>query len=80
MQARSISNHEIQRVMKELRSYKRTTEKEIKLLNAKIARLQKIVEKSAIQEDAPDRYEVEAIKDFESNKKAGKYVPLNSLR
>lgn len=80
MQTRAVSSHEIQKVLKEFHSYKRTTEKEIRLLNVKIAKLQKMVEKSMIQEDSPDRYEVEAIKDFESKKKSSKFVPLGSLR
>lgn len=80
MQTREASSNEIQKVKKEFRSYKRATAKEIRLLNVKLARLQKLIEKSVIPEDAPDKYEVEAIKDFESKKKASKYVSLDSLR
>jgi hypothetical protein len=47
----------------------------------KIAKLQKMIEKSLIPEDNPDAYEIKAIKDFESKKKKEdtEFVPLNSL-
>lgn len=82
METRSVSHHEIQKIMKEIHSYKRTTEKEIRLLNMKIVRLQKMIEKNMISEDNPDEYEIKAIKDFESKKKKEdiEFVSLNSLR
>ncbi|MGI0073695.1 MAG: hypothetical protein ACREA3_07785 [Nitrosotalea sp.] len=81
METRSVSHHEIQKIMKEIHNYKRTTEKEIRLLNMKIAKLQKMIEKSVIPEDNPDAYEIKAMKDFESKKKKEdiNFVPLDSL-
>lgn len=79
MQTRQVSHHEIQKIAKEFRTYKRSTEREIRLLNARILRLQKILEKSVIAEDNPDDYEVRAIRDFESSKKksSSRFVPLD---
>ncbi|MGI0073026.1 MAG: hypothetical protein ACREA3_04370 [Nitrosotalea sp.] len=81
METRTVSPQEIKKIMKEIHVYKRTTEKEIKLLNMKIAKLQKMIEKSVIPEDNPDAYEIKAIKDFESKKKKEdiNFVPLDSL-
>ncbi len=62
MQTRQVSHYEIQKITKEFRNYERSTEREIRLLNTKIVRLQKILEKSVIPEDNPDNYEIEAIK------------------
>ncbi|MGI0046582.1 MAG: hypothetical protein ACREBB_05270 [Nitrosotalea sp.] len=81
METRIVSPQEIKKIMREIHAYKRTTEKEIRLLNMKIAKLQKMIEKSVIPEDNPDAYEIKAIKDFESKKKKdGSFVPLDSLR
>lgn len=81
MATRSVSNGEFNKIRKEIHNYKRTTDKEIKRLNEKIARLQKAIEKNSIQEDSPDKYEIKAIKDFESKRKKGqtKFVSLDSL-
>ncbi|MFZ1076446.1 MAG: hypothetical protein WAN47_03325, partial [Nitrosotalea sp.] len=78
---KTVSHQEIKKIMKEIHIYKRTTEKEIRLLNMKIAKLQKMIEKSFIPEDNPDAYEIKAIKDFESKKKKEdiKFVPLDPL-
>ena len=56
-------------------------DKEIKLLNGKIAKLHKMIEKSVIPKDNPDVYELKAIKNFESKRKKGdtRFVPLDSL-
>ncbi len=80
MQARTISPHEIKKIMKEMHHYKQTTDKEIKHLHIQIIKLQKLIEKNVIPEDSPDSYEIKAIKDFESKRKKGnmKFVPLNS--
>lgn len=79
MQVRQASHHEIQKIIKEFHRYKISTEKEIRLLNTKIARLQKMLERSVIPEDNPDNYEIKAIKDFESTKKkaTSQFVPLD---
>jgi hypothetical protein len=80
MQTRQVSSHEIQKITKEFRSYKRSTEREIRLLNTKIVRLQKMLEKSMIVEESPDDYEIKAIKDFESARKRtdSQFVSLDS--
>lgn len=80
MQTRQVSHNEIQKIAKEFRIYKRSTEREIRLLNTKIIKLQKLLEQSVIPEDIADNYEVKAIKDFESMKKksTGQFVPLDS--
>lgn len=81
METKTTSRHEIKKIMREIHVYKRTTEKEIKLLRAQIIKLQKMIEKSVIAEDNPDAYEIKAIKDFESKKKKEdiEFVPLDSL-
>ena len=80
MATRMESRQEIKKIMSEFQRYRKVTDKEIKLLNTKIAKLQKMVEKSMIQEDNPDEYEVKAIKDFEAkNKGKPEFVPLDSL-
>jgi hypothetical protein len=81
METKTTSRHEIKKIMREIHVYKRTTEKEIKLLRAQIIKLQQMIEKSVIAEDNPDAYEIKAIKDFESKKKKEdiEYVPLDSL-
>lgn len=80
MATRMESRHEIKKIMSEFQRYRKITDKEIKLLNTKITKLQKMVEKSMIQEDNPDEYEVKAIKDFEAkNKGKLEFVPLDSL-
>lgn len=78
---RTLSHHEIERLLKEFRVYKRTTDKEIRALHLQITRVQKILEKSVIKEDIPDKYEIKAIKNFEAKKSKEKfvYVPLESL-
>ena len=75
------SRREIKKIMRQFQLYKQVTDKEIRLLNMKIAKLQKMIEKSMIHEDNPDEYEVKAIKDFEVKKIKGKleFVPLDSL-
>lgn len=81
METRTISNQEIQKIKKEIHHYKRTTDKEIKLLHMQIIKLQKMIEKRVIPEDNPDAYEIKAMKDFESKKKKNdmKFVPFSSL-
>jgi hypothetical protein len=81
MATRTVSSQEIQKIIKEIHRYKRTTDKEIKLLRMQIIKLHKMIEKSLIQEDDPDAYEIKAIKNFESKKKKGdmEFVPLDSL-
>ncbi|MEX0764311.1 MAG: hypothetical protein WDZ43_04175 [Nitrosopumilaceae archaeon] len=81
METRTVSHHEIQKIMKEVKIYKRTTDKEIKLLRVQIVKLHKMIEKSVIPEDNPDAYEIKAIKNFESKKKKGDlgFVSLDSL-
>ena len=81
METRTISHHEIKKIIKEVKIYKRTTDKEIKLLRAQITRLYKMIEKSGIPEDSPNAYEIKAIKNFESKKKKGdmRFVSLDSL-
>lgn len=75
------SHQEIKKIMKQFQLYRRVTDKEIKLLNMKIAKLQKMIERSMMQEDNPDEYEVKAIRNFEAEKTKGKleFVPLDSL-
>jgi len=72
------SRQEINKIMRDVKKYKQTTDREIKMLNMKIVKLQKMIEKNMIREDSPDEYEIKAIKNFESKKKA-EYLPLNSL-
>ena len=81
MEARVEPHREIKKIMKQFQLYKQVTDKEIKLLNMKIAKLQKMIEKSMIHEDNPDEYEVKAIRNFEPKKTKGKleFVPLDSL-
>lgn len=80
MATRLEPHKEIKKIMSEFQRYRKITDKEIKLLNTKIARLQKMIEKSMIQVDTPDEYEVKAIKDFEAkNKGKLEFVPLDSL-
>lgn len=80
MATRLEPHKEIKKIMSEFQRYRKITDKEIKLLNTKIARLQKMIEKSMIQIDTPDEYEVKAIKDFEAkNKGKLEFVPLDSL-
>jgi len=82
MEVRTVSPHEIKKIIKEVKSYKQTTDKEIKLLRGQIIKLHKMIENSVIPEDSPDVYETKAIKNFESKKKKGdmKFVPLNSSK
>jgi len=80
METRTVSHHEIEKLLKEFKVYKRTTDKEIRALHLQITRVQKIVERSVIKEDMPDEYEIKAIKNFEAKKsKKLDYVPLESL-
>ena len=79
MAAKAESGQEIKKIKREFKRYKQDTDKEIKLLNKKIAKLQKMVEKNIIQEDSPDTYETKAIKDFEAKKDKLEFVPLDSL-
>ena len=81
METRTASHHEIKKIIKEVKIYKRTTDKEIKLLHRQIVKLHKMIEKSMIPEDNPDAYEIKAIKNFESKKKKGdmRFVSLDSL-
>lgn len=81
MATRTVSNQEIQKIIKEIHRYKRTTDKEIKLLHMQIIKLQKMIEKTVVPEDNPDAYEIKAIKNFESKKKKGgmEFVSLDSL-
>jgi len=81
MATRIVSNQKIQKIIKEIHHYKRTTDREIKLLHIQIVKLQKMIEKSVIPEDNPDAYEIKAIKNFESKKKKGsmEFVSLDSL-
>lgn len=69
---------EINKILKDVKKYKQTTDLEIKLLNMKITKLQKTIEKNMIREDSPDEYEIKVIKNFESKKKA-EYLQLDSL-
>jgi hypothetical protein len=79
METKSTS-HEIQKIKKEVKTYKRATDKEIKLLRVQIGKLHKLIEKSVIPEDNPDAYEIKAIKNFESKKKnETDFVSLDSL-
>ena len=73
---------DIKKIMKQFQLYRRDTNKEIRLLNAKVSKLQKMIEKNIIQEDIPDEYEIKAIKDFESTRSKSKlvFVPLDSLK
>lgn len=82
METKTVSNQEIQKIIKEVHLYKRTTDREIKLLHTQIIKLHKMIEKSIIPEDNPDAYEIKAIKNFESKKKKGgmKFVPMDSSR
>lgn len=82
MEAKTVSRHDIEKIMKEVHSYKRTTDKEIKILNLRIIKLQKMIEKNIIPEDNPTSDEIKAIKDFESKKKKDNidFVSLDSLR
>jgi len=68
METRTTPRQEINKILKDVKKYKQTTNREIKLLNMKIAKLQKIIEKNMIQEDSPDEYEIKAIRNFESKK------------
>ncbi|MEX0656104.1 MAG: hypothetical protein WD154_00960 [Nitrosopumilaceae archaeon] len=79
MASKMESNQEIKKIKAEFQRYRQDTDKEIKILNKKITKLQKMVEKNIIQEDSPDEYEVKAIKDFEANKSKIQFVPLDSL-
>ena len=79
MATRMESRQEIKKIIREFQHYRKITDKEIKLLNRKIVKLQKMVEKNMIQEDNPDEYEVKAIKDFEATKNKLEFVPLDSL-
>ncbi len=81
METRTVSHHEIERLLKEFRVYKRTTDKEIRALHLQLTKVQKILEKLVIKEDIPDEYEIKAIKNFEVKKSKEKfdYVPLESL-
>ncbi|TBR21262.1 MAG: hypothetical protein EPO63_08865 [Candidatus Nitrosotenuis sp.] len=78
MEARTTSRHEISKILRDVKKYKRSTDREIKLLNMKIAKLQKMIEKNRIQEDNPDEYEIKAIRNFETKKKEVVFVPLDS--
>ncbi len=82
METKTVSHHDIKKIIKEVKSYKQTTDKEMKLLRVQIIKLHKMIEKSVILEDNPDAYEIKAIKNFESKKKKGgvKFVSLDSLR
>ncbi|WP_179369449.1 hypothetical protein [Candidatus Nitrosotenuis sp. DW1] len=63
------SRQEINKIMRDVKKYKQTTDREIKLLNMKIVKLQKMIEKNMMREDSPDEYEIKAIKNFESKRK-----------
>lgn len=82
MEVRTVSDHDIKKIIKEVKSYKQTTDKEIKLLHVQIVKLHKMIEKSMIPEDNPDAYEIKAMRNFESKKKKGgmKFVSLDSSR
>lgn len=77
MEIRMTQRQEINKILKDVKKYKQTTDREIKLLNMKIVKLQKMIEK-IVPEDKPDEYEIKAIKNFESKKKA-EFLPLDSL-
>ena len=81
METRTVSHNEIKNIIKEVKIYKRATDKEIKLLRVQIIRLHKMIEKSVIPEDNPDTYEIKTIKNFESKKKKSdmRFVSLDSL-
>jgi len=68
MAIRTESYKDIKNIMKQFQLYRRYTKKEIRLLNAKISKLQKIIEENIIQDDNPDEYESKAIKNFESKR------------
>ncbi|QLH08946.1 hypothetical protein DSQ19_05125 [Candidatus Nitrosotenuis sp. DW1] len=69
METRMTSRQEINKIMRDVKKYKQTTDREIKLLNMKIVKLQKMIEKNMMREDSPDEYEIKAIKNFESKRK-----------
>ena len=81
MATRMEPYRDIKKIIKQFQLYRRDTDKEIRLLNVKISKLQKMIEKSIIQEDTPDEYEVKAIKNFESKRTKNKmvFVPFDSL-
>lgn len=79
MKTRLTPRQEINKIMKDVKRYKQTTDLKIKLLNIKIIKLQKMIEKNRIlEEGSPDEYEIKAIKNFESKKKV-EYLSLDSL-
>jgi hypothetical protein len=77
METRMTPRQVINKILRDAKKYKETNQ-EIKLLNMKISKLQKMIEKNMISEDSPDEYEIKAIKNFESKKKV-EYLPLDSL-
>lgn len=79
MQVRTTPKQELNRVLKDVKKYKRATDKEIKLLNMKIVKLQKLIEKNIIQEEEPTKDEIRAIKNFESKKNRMEFVSIDSL-
>lgn len=80
MATRMESYRDIKKIMKQFQLYRQDTDKEIKILNMKIAKLQKMIEKSMIQEVSPDEYEIKAIRNFNVKKNKNKivFVPLDS--
>lgn len=68
MAIRTQPYKDIKKIMKQFQLYRSYTKKEIRLLNAKISKLQKIIEENIIQDDNPDEYESKAIKNFESKR------------
>jgi hypothetical protein len=80
VETRTVSHREIERFLKEFKTYKQDTDKEIRALHSQITKVQRILEKAVIKEDSPDKYEIKAIKSFEAKKsKKLDYVPLESL-
>lgn len=81
MAVKPTSDQDLKKIIKRVDMYKQTTDKEIRLLKLRIAKLQKAVEKNMILEDEPDAYEIKAVKDFESKRKKNgmRFVPLDAL-
>lgn len=80
MTTRSISHQDLHKTIKEFSTYRKNTDKQIRLVKSKIAKLQKTIKSNTILEDKPDSYE-DKVKSFESKKKKAnmKFVPLNAL-
>lgn len=81
MAIRSILHQDLHKTIKEFSTYRKNTDKQIRLVKSKIAKLQKIIKSNMILEDKLDSYEDKAVKSFESKKKKAnmKFVPLNAL-